>query len=312
MFGTWEHHDPKTSSISTEWKENARDQVREVIHEIKNLGLEDVPVDSSPPPTEPRNFLTEPSHGITTTPTTNTATTNDEAKEEPKANGETPILDGAGKHYKPTNTFDMHMQNQSIVLIGAVHELTAQLLVDIGVIALGFDIGPEIANNKWVFDLLAPPPVSDSSEAGKHRLLPQRMWWGEIQRRHYPLVRSRTAIPRQDRTLVMLPSVAIYPDDPERDVGLDPIAWAFLGVDDSVTTLHVQPEYRGRGLAKAVMKRLWDDASKKSGETTSERTERWAHADVLVGNDASNGLCKSLGGKLAYVDYWVRIDTSRI
>lgn len=51
------------------------------------------------------------------------------------------------------------------------------------------------------------------------------------------------------------PTPTAPPDPPQQQSDL--IAWAFLGPDGSLTSLHVEPAHRGRGLAKAVSRRLF-------------------------------------------------------
>lgn len=101
------------------------------------------------------------------------------------------------------------------------------------------------------------------------------------------LTMSRSAIPRTEKTLAELgnrcvrhripistsPSPSRTPDPhttphsnpaPPRhnntnnkdDQAPPPIAWAYLGVDGSLTSLHVEPLHRNLGLAKAVTRRL--------------------------------------------------------
>ena len=128
--------------------------------------------------------------------------------------------------------------------------------------------------------------------------------YGKLDPRDYQLVRSRTQIPRQDRTLRKLCNIAVYPKDSESTVPA-PIAWAFLGLDASLTTLHVEPEYRGLGLAKSLSLQLFGDdmdsfwqhnPDQVKDERQSLLTERYGHADVATDNGPSNGVCKSLGG----------------
>jgi len=59
--------------------------------------------------------------------------------------------------------------------------------------------------------------------------------WGRIGKENIPLVLSRTAIPRKERTLTLLPSASIIPRGSP-----SPIAWGFLGADASLTSLHVE------------------------------------------------------------------------
>ncbi|KAL4974763.1 hypothetical protein BDW66DRAFT_138850 [Aspergillus desertorum] len=87
-----------------------------------------------------------------------------------------------------------------------------------------------------------------------------------ITERHIPLVQSRTNIPRSTEALLAMGGVALYhsPCPSSHSQGQSPvekvvrraeempIAWAFLGFDGSLSSLHVEPEHRGRGLAVAV------------------------------------------------------------
>jgi ribosomal protein S18 acetylase RimI-like enzyme len=142
------------------------------------------------------------------------------------------------------------------------------------------------------------------------RDLPNGFVHGKVDARDYSLVRSRTAIPRQDRTLRKLPSVAIYPAHTQSTA---PIAWGFLGLDASLTTLHVEPEYRGLGLAKSLS--LWlflhDMETYWKHNPPHITSDRYAHADVATDNNSSQGVCKSLGGKWHFLVYWVRVDVGK-
>ena len=115
------------------------------------------------------------------------------------------------------------------------------------------------------------------------------------------LVKSRTQIPRQEKTLRLLPNLAIYPK-----TSATPIAWSFLGLDASLSSLHVEPDYRGRGLAKGLAAKLFVDGLDAYG-----KDDRWAHADVATDNTASNRVCKALQGEWSFHVYWVRVDVSK-
>ncbi|KAL4992359.1 hypothetical protein BDW68DRAFT_98201 [Aspergillus falconensis] len=89
-----------------------------------------------------------------------------------------------------------------------------------------------------------------------------------ITERHIPLVKSRTNIPRSTEALLAMGGVALYHspsrffpshaqgqglvEETARGDREMPIAWAFLGFDGSLSSLHVEPEHRGKGLAVAV------------------------------------------------------------
>lgn len=119
------------------------------------------------------------------------------------------------------------------------------------------------------------------------------------------------------------------------------VAWAFLGPDGSLTSLHVEPGHRGRGLAKAVAGRLLtalahdeagmgfrpvvgngagtfgrDDNGGESAKKThanasedgSAGPRAWAHSDVAAGNVESAAVAKGLGGTEGWSVRWVGVD----
>lgn len=105
------------------------------------------------------------------------------------------------------------------------------------------------------------------------------------------------------------------------------VAWAFLGVDGSLTSLHVEPEHRGRGLAKAVSRRLFrslaDDASAMGfraadgagdgvGVGGYGRGEGWAHSDVAEENLGSAGVARAMGGEEGWRVRWVSVDLAAV
>jgi GNAT superfamily N-acetyltransferase len=146
------------------------------------------------------------------------------------------------------------------------------------------------------------------------RDLPSGFKYGRVDPKDYALVKSRTQIPRQDRTLCKLPSVAIYPTVISSTTR-EPVAWGFLGLDASLTTLHVEPAYRGLGLAKSLSLRLFSEDMETycqhnptSTEENDYARERYAHADVAIDNKASQGVCESLGGKWYFEVFWIRVN----
>jgi hypothetical protein len=145
---------------------------------------------------------------------------------------------------------------------------------------------------------------------------PEGFRWGKIRQEDFALVRSRTSIPRQDRTLAMLPSLALFPVMKEGKEEAGPIAWAFLGPDGSLSSLHCEPEYRGKGFAKVLARKLFREGGFGGEVKHSEQDEvdggRWAHADVAVDNLSSQGVCKGLGGEGAWNVVWIRVDLDRV
>ncbi|EMC95447.1 hypothetical protein BAUCODRAFT_35429 [Baudoinia panamericana UAMH 10762] len=194
------------------------------------------------------------------------------------------------------NDYGGHLSNQNIMLWGAVHERTVPIFQRLGVLSLDFktSLAP---NFTFLFNL---------DTLHSPRPLPEGLMWGEVKPCHFSLVRSRTQIPRQDRTLAILPSLAIYPRGGE---GSDPIAWAFIGLDTSLTSLHVEPGWRGKGLAKAITTKILREHVVGFSE---DGTERLALGYVIVGNKASEGMCRSLGGRSKWECYWARVDLGKV
>jgi GNAT superfamily N-acetyltransferase len=149
--------------------------------------------------------------------------------------------------------------------------------------------------NKFVFKLQDLPSVKE---------LPKGLRWGEMRERDLPIVQARTSIPRATRTLMSLKSKGVFEKSEDRAV-----AWTFLGLDGSLTTLHTEPEWRGKGIAKAVATGLIREYA--PGLAVDGEGNAWSHADVYVGNAQSESVCKSLGGKVMWEHYWVRIDLSK-
>lgn len=183
-----------------------------------------------------------------------------------------------------------HASNPNIMLWGGVHEKNVPILRRLGLIGRDFE-SLVVPNHTFIWN------VDEMADA---RPLPNDLRWGEVKPGHFALVRSRTQIPRQERTMAVLQSLAIYPVDSQT-----PIAWVFVGLDSSLTTLHVEPEWRGKGLAKAITTKLLKE---KLGKFWEEGVEKTAFGYVMVGNKASEGMCLSLGGRSDWAGYWLRVD----
>ena len=183
------------------------------------------------------------------------------------------------------------LTNPATMLWGAVHATTTAYLQALGVAAT--NLLPIMPNHTFVFLISAlPEPVS----------LPPTLRWGKLHRQHFPLVRSRTEIARQDFTLARLPNLAIFPVEP---ADAAPVAWAFVGLDGSLTTLHTEASHRRMGLAMALTAKLFRE---EMGFFWEEGVERLAIGNVAVGNEASASMCRRLGGEDIGEVYWVRVD----
>lgn len=152
---------------------------------------------------------------------------------------------------------------------------------------------------------------------------------------------SRTDTPRTEETFARLGCLALRYRTPstgevedltaegkgKREVGEEKgglIAWVFLGVDCSLSSLHVDPQHRGKGLAKAVTRKLFKELAKDplsvgsrplEGHTIADGVETgagWAHADISIDNLESAGVMRGLGGKDGWRVRWVNVDLERV
>ncbi|KAL5085809.1 hypothetical protein Trisim1_009880 [Trichoderma cf. simile WF8] len=123
--------------------------------------------------------------------------------------------------------------------------------------------------------------------------LPPGMYWDSANLDDCQLVVSRTDIPRTAQTLVNLPNLMIKRQDKT------PIAWALLGTDGSLISVHVEEPYRRQGLAKKLAVKLLREKATRFGD------DGWLCADVSPSNVSSRAMCKSLNGKPDWVTSWI-------
>lgn len=150
-----------------------------------------------------------------------------------------------------------------------------------------------------------------------------------VQPHQYDLIRFRTNVPRSRGTLTKLPGVTIYSDRETQlqphlsdssdaaenssnraPLGEMPIAWAFLGIDGSLATLHVEPEYRGQELALHVSKEAMRRGMAEGGiwRHCGEEGEAWVHANVSESNIASRRVMEKLGGDIGWTCTWTVVE----
>ncbi|KAM0708974.1 hypothetical protein Q7P35_003010 [Cladosporium inversicolor] len=183
------------------------------------------------------------------------------------------------------------LTNPATMLWGAVHAATTARLQALDLPAT--HLLPVMPNHTFVFPISALPEPAP---------LPPTLRWGKLQKQHFPLVRSRTEIARQDFTLARLPNLAIFPVEP---ADAAPVAWAFVGLDGSLTTLHTETLHRRMGLAMALTAKLFRE---EMGFFWEEGVERLALGNVAVGNEASASMCRRLGGEDIGEVFWLRVD----
>ena len=195
---------------------------------------------------------------------------------------------------KTAASYLRHLLLPHVVTLGAVHKGIAKICLEANLICPQFP-GLESELNKWIFR------INDMADAPP---LPEGLRWGEMTAADTEIVQARTPIPRPTHTLLSLQHVAIF----EEATG-KPIAWSFLGLDGALSTLHVEPEHRGRGMAKAITSKIMKNYA--HGLAVDSQGNAWGHADVYIGNLQSEAVCKSMGGKPMWNTFWVRIDIAR-
>jgi hypothetical protein len=218
-----------------------------------------------------------------------------------------PALDLAKQHEKEhpesgpnacyplsTGTYMRHLLIPSVVTLGACHQQVLKILSEAGLLREEFP-GPKDVLNKFLFKVSNLPQTKE---------LPDGLTWGDMREQDMEIVQSRTSIPRTKRTLLSLKSVGVFEKSTD-----EPVAWTFLGLDGSLTTLHTEPEYRGQGIAKAVAARIMREHAPAIAR--DEDGTVWVHADVYFGNVQSEAVCSSLGGEALWKIFWVRIDIGR-
>ncbi|KAI9045640.1 GNAT family N-acetyltransferase [Aspergillus affinis] len=154
---------------------------------------------------------------------------------------------------------------------------------------------------------LLPPGYRFSDRKGNSTLMA----------RHYELVCRRSAVFRTPKSLASFPCVAVYVDADTRrangdnDEGKeeeDPIAWAFLSADGSLAVLHVEPDHRGKGLAKCASREVMRRGMREGGMFRAKGEKGWVHADVAQGNRASCRVMEKLGGVVGWTVTWTVVE----
>jgi hypothetical protein len=192
------------------------------------------------------------------------------------------------------NPLSSHHASQSIMLCGAVASVWGQKLQAASLLWSEY---PSLARPCALITL-------DKDAVAEHTqpVLPAGVRLGNISRpEDFELVRSRSEIPRRVSTLRALPSKALFHAAGDRS-GERLIAWAFLGTDLSLSTLHVEPEWRRRGLGSMLTAALVVESSGEEGVS---------HSYVFQSNAPSLAMFEKLGGSTLGECYWVRLDLSK-
>ncbi|KAF2800054.1 hypothetical protein K505DRAFT_293570 [Melanomma pulvis-pyrius CBS 109.77] len=187
-----------------------------------------------------------------------------------------------------------HLLDPHVVTLGACHEQIVQICTEVGLVREEFP-GREARLDTFLFNLADLPQT---------RKLPEGLEWGELKEEDKASIVARIQIPRTMRLLLSLKNVGVFDEKTGKLV-----AWAFLGLDGSLTSLETEPEYRGKGIAKAVAAKVIGEYA--PGLAVDEQGNAWANAQVYEGNVKSKSVCRSVGGRALWKTFWVRIDVSK-
>ncbi|GAP86165.1 putative gnat family protein [Rosellinia necatrix] len=177
------------------------------------------------------------------------------------------------------------------VLVGSMHEVLRERLA-----AAGMAFDSTRVYDKWFFKPSELPDIELPDDPGDER----RWVWDAVRPEDIPFAIASTKVPRREHTMRLLPSRALYLDDGTL------VAWAFLGPDSSLSSLHCEEPYRGRGIAKAVAVRVLRDHLKDYGDD-----DGYGWADVALDNAQSQGVCRSLNGKVKWRTSWNRLNLAQ-
>lgn len=109
-------------------------------------------------------------------------------------------------------------------LVGGLHQPTYELLCS----RRGLTSSYWNPHHAWLFRLDRLPALPTGAEPGPG------LRWDVVQRQDVPLIASRTRIPKVEATLMSEPSVGV------RDAAGALVAWGFIGVAGTLSTLHVE------------------------------------------------------------------------
>lgn len=186
-----------------------------------------------------------------------------------------------------------------ILRFGCLHEYITAAFVELG---KENDAIPYITHwNQWNIS------ISDfSSNAKQKRVLPEGFSVGRVPEEQLDIVLATSSIKRQASTMLMLPNVGLLNAKEEL------VAWGYIGIDGSFATLYVLPEYRGKGLASLVAVELLGRLSRGDFADLGYQGESgWAHSDVHDGNRESEGVMKSLSGKVGWKSSYLWFDSDK-
>lgn len=201
-------------------------------------------------------------------------------------------------------------------LAGNVHTTVASLLASAGLIVFGSQ-----PYGHYVY----PAVVDDEDQRldGSSEGLPEGLILSTIQPSDHADVMAVNKIVRSAHTIAHLPSVAVRHATPKEDGNPGKaVAFGFASGDGSLRTLHVDSDFRRKGLAKAVIRRLLNSgvfAPPKEGPFSPtdavysefEKPHPLAFSSVEKSNVASIKTFEGIGAKWQWDVYWVWVDLDK-
>lgn len=193
----------------------------------------------------------------------------------------------------------------SRILMGALHSDIRNLLPKEASVRL--DQGPI----KYLFtpECYAQPSHEPANVESTVRM-PTNYRFRPLQTEHIQIVLDRTRVPRTVKTMKSLFSVGLFYNDET-----NPIGWGFLGKDASLTSLHTEPQHRGKGLAALISKELFQHQHEYFRTPKDDRAEavfdpnvEWAHADVDESNVGSRRVMEKMGGDQQWGVSWIEVE----
>lgn len=210
---------------------------------------------------------------------------------------------------------------------------------------------------KYIFRVDGGEDEGSGGVGAAKRGLPHGYKFAETCDSHLQTVLDRTPVPRTLQTLRDMRSVGVFlnpsqprgqespsPSQPRsqsqstseelellkhKDAHQAAVAWGFLSKDGSLSSLHTEPEHRGKGLAVALgrelLRRQHFDTSTTSiiapatapssvgagggAEADGKAAEvRYAHVDVSKDNKPSRRVMEKLGGEPSWMVMWTEMD----
>ncbi|KAI9746498.1 MAG: hypothetical protein M1818_000211 [Claussenomyces sp. TS43310] len=205
-----------------------------------------------------------------------------------------------------------------VLRLACVHEIMAALLIEFA--QAHHALVRSTDWRLWSVSLvkLASDTANVATSAQAASSLPPRFTLGTVPPSQLDIVLATSTLVRQAVTLLKLPNCALL--DSEEKL----VAWAYVGIDGSIATLYVMPEYRGRGFATLVARELLLGLGKGNFAVDVAQAENgrvirgyggesgWVHSDVQAGNAGSEGVMRSLGGTTEWQSRYISVDTSKI